>query len=131
MEAAKKLLALVEFLEHAKLSAEYKRWGFSVSTECQVRKAIASVRKSPPDVIVADFYFQSDFRDRLSNLESLLAAAQPLPTKILVLYEPANQATLDRVRSRLRIDAALTMPIHIPTLQAQLQAWSQPMREQG
>ena len=120
----KKLLAVVEFLEHAKLSARYQQLGFSVSTECQVRKAIAALRKLQPDVIVADFYAQSDFRDRVSNLESLLAAAQAMPqVKILVFYEPSNQAALDRVRSRLRIDVALPMPVQEAVLMAQLQTW--------
>jgi len=121
---AKKLLAVVEFLEHAKLSARYQQLGYSVSTECQVRKAIAALRKTQPDVIVADFYSQPDFRDRVSNLESLLAAAQAMPrVKILVLYEPPNQSALDRVRARLRIDAALTMPVNEAELLAVLQQW--------
>lgn len=121
---AKKLLAVVEFLEHAKLSARYQQLGYSVSTECQVRKAISALRKMQPDVIVADFYSQPDFRDRVSNLESLLAAAQALPKiKILVLYEPPNQSALERVRSRLRIDAALTMPVKEADLIALLQEW--------
>ena len=120
----KKLLAVVEFLEHAKLSARYQQLGYSVSTECQVRKAIAALRKSQPDVIVADFYSQPDFRDRVSNLESLLAAAQSMPqVKILVLYEPPNQMALDRVRSRLRIDAALSMPVQEAELMQVLQGW--------
>lgn len=122
---SKKLLAVVEFLEHAKLSSRYQQLGYSVSTECQVRKAIAALRKTQPDVIVADFYSQPDFRDRVSNLESLLAAAQAMPqTKILVLYEPPNQSALDRVRSRLRIDAALSMPVNEVELLSLLQAWS-------
>ena len=121
---SKKLLAVVEFLEHAKLSSRYQQLGYSVSTECQVRKAIAALRKTQPDVIVADFYSQPDFRDRVSNLESLLAAAQAMPqTKILVLYEPPNQSALERVRSRLRIDAALTMPVNEAELLALLQGW--------
>ena len=121
---SKKLLAVVEFLEHAKLSARYQQLGYSVSTECQVRKAIAALRKTPPDVIVADFYAQPDFRDRVSNLESLLAAAQAmLQVKILVLYEPPNQTALERVRSRLRIDAALVMPVQEAELMAVLQGW--------
>lgn len=121
---AKKLLAVVEFLEHAKLSSRYKQLGYSVSTECQVRKAIAALRKTQPDVIVADFYAQPDFRDRVSNLESLLAAAQAMPqVKILVLYEPPNQTALDRVRTRMRIDAALTMPVQELELMAVLQDW--------
>ncbi len=120
----KKLLAVVEFLEHAKLSTRYKQLGYHVSTECQVRKAIAALRKSQPDVIVADFYSQPDFRDRVSNLESLLAAAQAMPQiKILVLYEPPNQTALDRVRARMRIDAALTMPVQETELMTVLQGW--------
>ena len=121
---SKKLLAVVEFLEHAKLSSRYQQLGYSVSTECQVRKAIAALRKTQPDVIVADFYSQPDFRDRVSNLESLLAAAQAMPqVKILVLYEPPNQTALDRVRSRLRIDAALSMPVQEAELMQVLQGW--------
>lgn len=121
---SKKLLSVIEFLEHAKLASLYKQLGFEVSTEWQVRKAISLMRKLKPDVIVADFYFQADFRDRLSNLESLLASAQPLAhTKILVLYEPKNQPVLDKVRSRLRMDATLTMPIKESELQSVLSAW--------
>lgn len=120
----KKLLSVVEFLEHSKLASLYKQLGYEVSTEWQVRKAIALMRKLPPDVIVADFYFQADFRDRLSNLESLLAAAQPLAhTKILVLFDPQHQPMLDKVRSRLRMDATLTMPIKESELQSVLSAW--------
>ncbi len=121
---SKKLLAVVEFLEHAKLSARYQQLGYSVSTECQVRRAITALRKVQPDVIVADFYSQPDFRDRVSNLESLLATAQAMPqVKILVLYEPPNQTALERVRSRLRIDAALPMPVEETELMAVLQTW--------
>lgn len=120
----KKLLSVVEFLEHSKLANLYKQLGYEVSTEWQVRKAISLMRKMQPDVIVADFYFQADFRDRLSNLESLLATAQPLAqTKILVLYEPKDQPVLDKVRSRLRMDAVLTMPIKESALQSMLSAW--------
>ena len=121
---SKQLLSVVEFLEHSKLATLYKQLGYEVSTEWQVRKAITRMRKLKPDVIVADFYFQSDFRDRLSNLESLLASAQTLSdTKILVLYEPQNQAVLDRVRSRLRMDATLTMPIREAELKGVLSTW--------
>ena len=82
----KTLLAVIEFIAHGRLPGLYKELGFEVATEWRVRKAVSLVRKMKPDVIVADFYFQSDFRDRLSNLESLLAAAQPLKeTRILVL----------------------------------------------
>lgn len=120
----KKLLALVEFLAHGKLANGYKQLGFDVTTEWQVRKAVTLVRKLKPDVVVADFYHQADFRDRLSNLESLLAVTQSLPScKVVVLYEPAHQPALDKVRQRMRIDAALTVPVNEAELSALLQTW--------
>lgn len=120
----KKLLAVIEFLAHAKLPALYKELGFDVTAEWQVRKAVSLVRKIKPDVIVADFYFQADFRDRLSNLESLLAAAQPLmDTRILVFYEPSGASALQRVRQRMRIDAALAMPVSADAIAAVLSGW--------
>jgi len=124
MTANKKLLTLVEFIAHSKLPNLYKQLGFDVTTEWQARKAVSLVRKLKPEVIVADFYFQADFRDRLSNLESVLATAQPLAdTKILVLYEPQSQAALDKVRARMRIDAALAVPVKEEDLKAVLSAW--------
>lgn len=120
----KKLLVVTEFLAHAKLPKLYQQLGFDVTNEWQVRKAISLLRKIKPDVVVADFYHQADFRDRLSNLESLLAAAQPMAdTKILVLYEPENQAMLDKVRARMRIDKVLAMPAKEEELQSILKAW--------
>ncbi len=120
----RKLLSVIEFIEHAQYPAIYKEMGFDVSTEWQVRKAVSLVRKIKPDVIVADFYFQSDFRDRLSNLESLLAATQLLKDfRVLVFYEPANEHALARVRERMRIDAALPMPATDEAIRAVLREW--------
>jgi hypothetical protein len=102
----------------------YQELGFAVVAEWSERKAISLVRKTPPAVIVADFYHQTDFRDRLSNLESLLATAQSAPaTRILVFYEPAHQAALDKVRQRLRIDVALALPVDEVALRATLTPW--------
>lgn len=121
---AKKLLTVIEFIEHSPHPAIYKSLGFDVTTEWQVRKAVSLVRKIKPDVIVADFYFQSDFRDRLSNLESLLAATQLLKEiRVLVFYEPHNAAVLDKVRQRMRIDAALPMPASEAAIRSVLQKW--------
>jgi len=119
-----RLLIVNAFIGTAGYKTLYQELGYSVVTEWSERKAISLVRKTPPAVIVADFYHQSDFRDRLSNLESLLAAVQSAPsTRILVFYEAAHQAILDQVRARLRIDAALTLPVQEDQLRATLLAW--------
>lgn len=122
--AAKKLLTVIEFIEHSQYPAIYKSLGFDVTVEWQVRKAVTLIRKMKPDVIVADFYSQSDFRDRLSNLESLLAATQLLKDiRVLVFYEPQNISALDRVRERMRIDAALPMPASEDAVRRVLGDW--------
>lgn len=124
MHVPKKLLAVIEFIEHSQYPAIYKALGYDVTTEWQVRKAVTLIRKMKPDVIVADFYFQSDFRDRLSNLESLLAATQLLhEIRVLVFYEPQNEPILDKVRQRMRIDAALPMPATEEAIKAVLKGW--------
>ncbi|ODU06076.1 MAG: hypothetical protein ABS89_00665 [Thiobacillus sp. SCN 63-1177] len=124
MSASPRLLMLNVFIGTAGYKKLYQELGFSVVSEWSERKAISLVRKTPPAVIVADFYHQTDFRDRLSNLESLLAAVQSAPdTRILVFYETAHQTVLDKVSARLRIDAALTLPVQEDRLRATLQAW--------
>jgi DNA-binding NarL/FixJ family response regulator len=126
------LLMVNAFIGTAGYKKLYQELGYTVVAEWSERKAISLVRKTPPDVIVADFYHQTDFRDRLSNLESLLAAVQSTPsTRILVFYEAAHQAVLDKVGARLRIDAALTLPVQESELRAKLQAWLEPQPVSG
>ena len=118
------LLMVNAFIGTASFKTIYQQLGYEVVTEWSERKAISLVRKTPPAVVVADFYHQTDFRDRLSNLESLLATTQSLPqTRVLVFYEPAHQSILDKVRQRLRIDVALTLPVEEEALRTVLKPW--------
>jgi len=118
------LLMVNAFIGTAGYKKLYQELGYAVVTEWSERKAISLLRKAPPAVIVADFYHQTDFRDRLSNLESLLAAAQSLPaTRILVFYEGAHRAVLEKVSARLRIDAALPLPVDEERLRTTLLDW--------
>lgn len=124
------LIMVNAFIGTASYKALYQQLGFKVVMEYSERKAISLIKKNPPDVIVADFFYQTDFRDRLSNLESLLASAQRLPaTRILVFYEPAHQVMLDKVRQRMRIDVAMTLPVQEAELAATLTGWLHPMQQ--
>jgi hypothetical protein len=72
-------------------------------------------------VIVAEFNFQSDFRDRTSSLESLLAVVQRMPqTRVIIFFEQEYAHQFERIRSRFPIHAALSFPIDTEQLQAVL-----------
>lgn len=132
MSTQPSLLMVNAFIGTAGYKKLYQELGYSVVTEWSERKAISLVRKSAPAVIVADFYHQTDFRDRLSNLESLLAAVQSAPnTRVLVFYEAAHQTVLDQVSTRLRIDAALVLPVQEAELRAILSAWLHPAHQEA
>ena len=70
------LLSVVELGGYPNFQPLYQRLDYAVQQVNTSRKAIAEIKRSPPDVIVAEFNYQSDFRDRTSSLESLLAAVE-------------------------------------------------------
>jgi len=108
----KTLLSIIELGGYPDFRAIYERAGFKVETIHSVRKAITALRTLKPDVIVAEFNYQSDFRDRTSSLESLLATMQRLPdTKLIVFYEKEFEHQLPRVTSRFALHATLPFPI--------------------
>jgi hypothetical protein len=112
MAPAKLLLSIVELGGYPNFSPLYQSLGYTTVVENRMRKAIAFLRRQQPDVIVAEFNFQSDFRDRTSSLESLLAVVQRLPdTRVVVLYDREYQPQFEKLRARLPVHAALAFPV--------------------
>lgn len=107
------LLSLVELGGYPDFSARYRAAGFEVVGASSVRQAIALLKRRPPEVIVAEFNFQSDFRDRTSNLESLLGTLQVRApaTRVIVLYEPEHLPHLERLRGRFQLFATIPFPV--------------------
>ncbi len=123
MNGKKTLLAVIEFGGYPDFRALYRQAGFEVVQVVSVRRALAFFKQRMPDVVVAEFNFQSDFRDRTSSLESLLAAVEPHPgTRVIVFYEPQHAQQLARLQARHKIHAALPYPISAQALAAALAA---------
>jgi len=115
------LLAIIEIGAYPNFAPLYQKAGYEVVQERAMRRALATVRKLKPAVIVAEFNYQSDFRDRTSSLESLFSVVQTLPgTKVIVFYDVEQTHQFERVRSRFPIHAALTYPIDPAKLEAAL-----------
>ena len=107
------LLSIIEIGGYPDFSALFHELGYQTQTVSSVRKAISSMKKQAPDVIIAEFNFQSDFRDRTSNLETLLATVQgQYPhCKVIALYEAEFAPAFTRLQQSYPIDCALRFPV--------------------
>ena len=77
-----------------------------------MRKGIKYIKKNRVDVIVAEFNYQSDFRDRTSQLETLMAAIQPKPEiRVIVFYDKEQIHQLSHLTSRFESLVCLPYPV--------------------
>jgi hypothetical protein len=107
-----RLLAIVELGGYPNLMPLYRRLGFEAEVVSSQRKAQAALKRGIPDVIVAEYNFQSDFRDRTSNLETLMARLQRHPdVKVVVFYQPEYQHKFDNLTSRFPVFEAIPFPV--------------------
>ena len=112
MSDEKLLLSIVEVGGYPNFAGLYNSKGFRVETADGMRKAVKVLKKTEPDVIIAEFNFQSDFRDRTSSLETLMATVQRMPnTRVIVFYEAEQSTQLQRLLNVFDVYATLTFPI--------------------
>lgn len=117
------LVQVVELGGYPNFTPLYQRLGYRVETVNTGRKAISLLKKQGPDVVVTEFNYQFDFRDRTSHLESILAVLQPLSAiRVVVFYDRAEQAQLDQVAARFPGFTAMPYPIEEAALEAVLTA---------
>ncbi len=125
MSARKKLLFINEYGIYPELiQALQQETDFEVTVEHLMRKAISFIKKNAPAVVVAEFVHEPQFRDRVSNLESMLAQVEGRNkgTRTVVLYDPDRQEYLDKVRAVFHIDAVLPKPVEPAVLLATIEA---------
>lgn len=110
--APHRLLAVVELGGYPNFTRLYGELGFTAEFVNSQRKALAYLKKQVPDVIVAEYNFQSDFRDRSSNLETLMAQLQRFPEVRRILFHQAeHSAKFAQMRERFHVDEALVFPV--------------------
>ncbi len=106
------LLAIIELGGYRDFAPLYKRLGYAVQIENTMRKSLSFLKKQFPRVVVAEFNFDPSFRDRLSNLESLIAAVQRMPdTRMIVFYEQEVAHLFDKLRADYEFFDTFSFPI--------------------
>lgn len=117
------LLAVIEVGGYPNFTPLYQSLGFTVECVPSVRKAQAWLKKNEPQVVMAEFNFDPEFRDRMSHLESLLASLQRYctDTKVIVFIEEKHLPRLSKVLTRYSIFHSLVFPIKEAELERLLQ----------
>jgi hypothetical protein len=106
------LLAIIEIGGYPDFTTLYEGFGYEVIKTESVRKAVKLVRKHKPVVMVAEFNFQSDFRDRTSGLETLLSSTQGVTdASMIVFYEKEFAEHYQRFLQSYQVAASLTFPV--------------------
>jgi DNA-binding NtrC family response regulator len=107
------LLSIVELGGYPNFSALYRQKNFALEQAESMRKATKLLKKIKPAVVVAEFNFQSDFRDRTSSLETLMATVQRIPNcKVIVFYEKEQRTQLERLLAVFDVFATIAFPIN-------------------
>ncbi|QMU62253.1 MAG: hypothetical protein GKR92_11330 [Gammaproteobacteria bacterium] len=121
MARDKSLLSIIELGGYPDLSPLYKRHGYEPIVVYSMRKALTALKKVKPVVVVAEFNYQSDFRDRTSSLESLIAIAQRnLDIKLIVFYEKEFLHQFEKLKERYSFHATFAYPIIEEAIEATL-----------
>jgi DNA-binding NtrC family response regulator len=108
----KTLLAVIEQGGYPDFTSLYEAQGYQVVTVKSPRKAISFLKKNPTAILVAEFNYQTDFRDRTSSLESIMASTQhQKEIQVIIFIDKSNQERFEKVRSRFAIHQTLMFPI--------------------
>ncbi len=106
------LLAVSEIGGYPNFTELYEGLGFKVIVETSMRKVLKLLKKKIPDVIVAEFNYQSDFRDRTSSLESMMSVVQRHSgIKVIIFYDKEHEDQLAKLQARYDIAETLCFPI--------------------
>jgi len=106
------LLAISEIGGYPDFSSMYQALGYQVITETSMRKVLKLLKKQTPAIIIAEFNYQSDFRDRTSSLESLMSVVQRhINTKVIIFYDKEYKDQLAKLEARYALTKVIAFPI--------------------
>lgn len=122
MSNNKFLLSITELGGYPDFRELYEKCGFQIEAVNSMRKALRSLKQNKYDIVVAEFNFQSDFRDRTSSLETLMAVIQQMDeVKVIIFYEKEYFHQFEKLRARFSFYAELAYPIDTQQLKAALE----------
>jgi hypothetical protein len=109
------LYSLIESPSHPDASGLYRQLGLEHVALSSSRKAIAELKKRPPDYVVAEFFYgygNNYAGVNVSNLDVFLHSARKYApeAKIIVMVSKTDAPHIDKLRALFDIQAVLVQP---------------------
>jgi len=118
---SKIIYSLIESPAHPKFSELYERSGFEEVRLTSSRKAMSELKKNPPEVVVAEFFYgygNNYAGINISNLDVLLHALRRYApdARVIVLVEKPERQYVDKLMELFSVHAVLTYPVSEKTM---------------
>lgn len=117
--------SIVETPMHRDFSALYVRLGWQELRFPSMRKAIAALRRTPPDTVVAEFlygYGNNYAGVNISNLDVFLYSLQKYApaARVVVLVDKSERQYVDKLNEIFPLTAVLVQPVQEAQMESAL-----------
>lgn len=112
------VFSVIESPMHPQLSSLYKEKNMDEIRINSIRKAISQLKKTPPDYVVAEFFYgygNNYAGVNISNLDVLLSSMQKYApaAKIIVIVEKSERQYVDKLNELFPLHAVLQHPVSV------------------
>ncbi|MEJ2346167.1 MAG: hypothetical protein P8076_01825 [Gammaproteobacteria bacterium] len=119
------LFSIVESPSHPDFSPLYRKLGIEEVRLASQRKAISELRRRPPDLVVAEFFYgygNNYAGVNISNLDVFLASLQKYApaARVIVLVAKTERAHVDKLAALFPLHGVLQLPVRPQQLEALL-----------
>ena len=120
------LFSIIESATHPDFSALYQKLGLQEQRLFSTRKAIGAMKRQPPDVVVAEFFYgygNNYAGVNISNLDVMLYSLQKFSpqARVVVLVDKSEHQYVDKLNGVFPLHAVLTLPVDEAQMEAVLQ----------
>ncbi|MGW8247793.1 MAG: hypothetical protein ACWGOV_06750 [Acidiferrobacterales bacterium] len=110
------LYSIIESPTHPRLSGLYQELGFDEIQLMSMRKAISELKRTPPNLVVAEFFYgygNNYAGVNVSNLDVFLYSLEKYAprAKVIVFVDKSEQKYLEKLPAALRPYAVFVHPV--------------------
>lgn len=123
--ADKILFSIIESATHPDFSQLYKKLELHEQRLFSARKVISAMKKQPPDIVVAEFFYgygNNYAGVNTSNLDVMLYSLQKFSkdARVIVLVDKSERQYVDKLNEIFPLHAVLTLPVQESQIEAVL-----------